>query len=78
MTGSSRGHLTLWDMRFQLAVNSTQMAQVASKSKHPAKQGPFWPWSTFTVQGPPSLTLKYVAFMSEGHYVLGLQRILRT
>lgn len=30
MTGSSRGHLTLWDMRFQLAVNSTQMAQVLS------------------------------------------------
>lgn len=28
MTGSSRGHLTLWDMRFQLAVNSTQLAQV--------------------------------------------------
>ncbi len=34
MTGSSRGHLTLWDMRFQLAVNSTQMAQVASRSRH--------------------------------------------
>ena len=30
MTGSSRGHLTLWDMRFQLAVNSTQLAQVHS------------------------------------------------
>ena len=32
MTGSSRGHLTLWDMRFQLAVNSTQMAQVSSRT----------------------------------------------
>ena len=28
MTGSSRGHLTLWDMRFQLAVKSIQLAQV--------------------------------------------------
>ena len=32
MTGSSRGHLTLWDMRFQLAVNSAQLAQVPSMS----------------------------------------------
>ena len=32
MTGSSRGHLTLWDMRFQLAVNSAQLAQVPSTS----------------------------------------------
>lgn len=28
LTGSSRGHLTLWDMRFQLAVNSIQQPQV--------------------------------------------------
>ena len=28
MTGSSRGHLTLWDMRFQLTVKSIQLAQV--------------------------------------------------
>lgn len=32
LTGSSRGHLTLWDMRFQLPINSWQ---------HPQKVGLF-------------------------------------
>jgi phosphoinositide-3-kinase regulatory subunit 4 len=32
MTGSSRGHLTLWDMRFNLAVNSIQQPQVRKYS----------------------------------------------
>jgi hypothetical protein len=27
LSGTSRGHLTLWDMRFQLAVNSIQQPQ---------------------------------------------------
>lgn len=31
VTGSSRGHLTLWDMRFNLAVNSIQQPQVCSR-----------------------------------------------
>ena len=32
LTGSSRGHLTLWDMRFQLAVNSFQQPQARTLS----------------------------------------------
>ena len=32
LTASSRGHLTLWDMRFQLAVNSFQQPQVRTTS----------------------------------------------
>ena len=36
MTGSSRGHLTLWDMRFQLAVNSIQQPQVSFLAPAPA------------------------------------------
>lgn len=36
LTGSSRGHLTLWDMRFHLAVNSIQQPQVcAPPPSHP-------------------------------------------
>ena len=36
LTGSSRGHLTLWDMRFQLAVNSIQQPQVSLPTPTPA------------------------------------------